>query len=94
MSRRFSALLAATVLSVAQLWAADYYVATTGSDTNPGTLAQPFATIQHAADTMGAGDTCYIRSGNYHEAVVISGLAGTLGSPVTFYQLQQRSGHA
>jgi hypothetical protein len=26
----------------------DLYVATTGSDNNPGTAAQPFATIQHA----------------------------------------------
>src|SRR3989449_5422118 len=27
-----------------------YYVATSGNDANPGTAAQPFATIQHAAD--------------------------------------------
>lgn len=29
---------------------ADYYVATTGNDTNPGTLSQPWATLQHAAN--------------------------------------------
>lgn len=27
-----------------------FYVATTGSDSNPGTLAQPFATLQHAVN--------------------------------------------
>ena len=30
----------------ASLNAADYYVATDGDDTNPGTLVQPFKTIQ------------------------------------------------
>src|SRR5271166_1725311 len=34
-----------------------YYVAITGSDSNPGTFSQPWKTIQHAADTVVAGDT-------------------------------------
>ena len=33
----------------------DYYVAKTGSDTNPGTIDQPFLTIQRAASVMVAG---------------------------------------
>src|SRR3989442_10249602 len=33
-----------------------YYVATSGNDANPGTAAQPFATIQHAADIVNPGD--------------------------------------
>lgn len=49
--------------------AADYYVAVDGSDTNPGTKEQPWATVQHAADTLQAGDTVYIRSGVYRECV-------------------------
>lgn len=31
---------------------ANYYVAATGSDANPGTLASPFATIQHAMNVV------------------------------------------
>jgi hypothetical protein len=45
--------------------ATDYYVATTGSDSNPGTLAAPFATLQKGADTVVAGDTVWIRGGTY-----------------------------
>jgi hypothetical protein len=32
------------------VFCADFYVSTAGSDQNPGTQAQPFATIQHAID--------------------------------------------
>ena len=65
-------------------FATDYYVATNGGDTNAGTLALPFATIQHAVDVMEPGDTCYIRGGSYHEEVDLSGVAGSSGKPVTF----------
>jgi len=47
-----------------------YYVATNGSDSNPGTEAQPWRTVQKAADTLVAGDTVYIRTGTYPERVV------------------------
>jgi hypothetical protein len=62
---------------------ADTYVSTSGSDSNPGTLAAPFATIQHAVDQMSPGETCYIRGGSYHETVDLSGVAGTEVSPIT-----------
>jgi hypothetical protein len=42
-----------------------YYVATDGDDANPGTEAEPFGTIQHAADIVAAGDTVYIKGGTY-----------------------------
>ena len=45
--------------------AADYYVAPAGSDSNAGTLAAPFATLQKGADVAVAGDTVYIRGGTY-----------------------------
>ena len=63
--------------------ATDYYVATTGLDTNPGTLAQPFRTIQHAAQVMVAGNTCYIRAGTYRETVT-SVNSGTAAAPITY----------
>lgn len=45
--------------------AADFYVATTGSDSNAGTMAAPFATIQKGHDAAGAGDTVWVRGGTY-----------------------------
>jgi hypothetical protein len=48
----------------------NYYISTTGSDTNPGTLDEPFETIQKCADITLPGDTCYIRGGTYRETVI------------------------
>jgi len=44
-----------------------YYVAPDGRDDNPGTLARPWRTIQHVADTLAAGDTVYIWARTYHD---------------------------
>jgi hypothetical protein len=49
--------------------AATYYVTTTGNDTNPGSASQPWLTIQKAANTMRANDTCFISAGTYPEHV-------------------------
>jgi hypothetical protein len=48
-----------------QARATEYYVSPTGSDSNPGTQASPFATLQKGADTAVAGDTVWIRGGTY-----------------------------
>ncbi len=45
--------------------AADVYVAPTGSDTNPGTLAKPFASLTRAQTAVQPGDTVWIRGGTY-----------------------------
>jgi len=73
-----SKLLAASLLLLfgAGAFAADYYVATTGNDAAAGTIGAPFATIQHGADQLAAGDTLNIRGGSYHEGVII-GLNGS-----------------
>src|SRR5438874_4539075 len=45
-----------------------YYVAPTGgggSDSNPGTIDQPWATLKHATLSVHAGDTVYLRGGTY-----------------------------
>jgi hypothetical protein len=60
-----------------------YYVATTGSDANPGTLSSPFQTIQKCASIATAGDTCLIRQGTYRETVTPAN-SGTAASPITF----------
>jgi len=46
-----------------------YYVSPSGNDSNPGTIDQPFKTIQHAADIVVAGETVLIRDGVYNEHV-------------------------
>ena len=67
--------------------AANYYVATNGSDayTSAQTtnLATPWLTIQKAASVMVAGDTCYIRSGVYRETVTPAN-SGTATLPITY----------
>ncbi|MEK3785416.1 carbohydrate binding domain-containing protein [Paenibacillus sp. FSL K6-1230] len=61
-----------------------YYVSTTGDDiTGTGTLSNPWKTIQKAADTMTAGDTCIIRGGTYQETVTLR-TSGTSVSPINF----------
>lgn len=53
------------LVSAADAHAAEYYVAPAGSDSSAGTMAQPFATLQKAANTAAAGDTVWIRGGTY-----------------------------
>jgi hypothetical protein len=59
------------------------YVATTGSDTNPGTIDKPWRTIQHAADVIEPGLVTYVRGGVYKESVSISH-SGLSGNPIAF----------
>ena len=61
----------------------NYYVATNGLDIWPGTLAQPFPTIQKAANTAQAGDTVHIREGVYRETVIPAN-SGTVSNPIVF----------
>ncbi len=61
----------------------EYYVSPTGSNSNAGTLAAPFLTIQKAADTVAAGDTVYVRAGTYNEMVVMK-TSGTASAPIIF----------
>jgi parallel beta-helix repeat protein len=49
-----------------------YYVSKSGNDSNPGTLAQPFLTIQKGMNKLAAGDSLFIRGGTYAEFVTIS----------------------
>ena len=67
-------------------WAVDYYVDKnnkSASDSNPGTAAMPWKTIQRGANTATAGDTVYVRSGVYYEWVNLK-KSGTAGKPITF----------
>lgn len=59
-----------------------WYVATTGSDVAAGDIDHPFKTIQKGVDVSVAGDTVYVRSGNYNEKVAMKA-SGTAGNPIT-----------
>ncbi|MFE7215492.1 right-handed parallel beta-helix repeat-containing protein [Streptomyces sp. NPDC057611] len=48
-----------------------YYVAVNGSDTAPGTSAEPLRTINAAAQKAQPGDTVRVRAGIYREEVVL-----------------------
>ncbi|MFC8432740.1 RICIN domain-containing protein [Streptomyces sp. NPDC057253] len=107
--RRFSAVLA-MVLSVVLLSAvtapttasaatqATYYVAPDGDDANPGTIAAPFKTLQHARDVVRTvngsmtGDIyVYLRGGNYPVTSTIgftSADSGTNGHRVVYAAYQ------
>ena len=63
-----------------------YYVAIYGNDNNNNGLSitTPFRTVAHAATVMSAGDTCFIRSGTYHEIVNVTDNSGIDGMPLVF----------
>ena len=61
-----------------------YYVSLTGNDSNPGTQAAPWRTIQHAADTARAGGTVHIRGGVYEELVSINVSGNASDGFITF----------
>ena len=47
------------------------FVATTGNDTNAGTIDNPYLTINHAVDIVQPGDTIFVRGGTYMLATTI-----------------------
>ncbi len=61
-----------------------FYVSTTGSDTNPGTQAAPWRTIQHAADVARAGNTISVRGGVYEELVTVKSSGNATDGYITF----------
>ncbi len=61
-----------------------FYVAVDGDDGNPGTLTQPWRTIQHAAERLAPGETAYVRGGVYNEAVTVMVSGTESDGPVTF----------
>src|SRR6267378_1273547 len=72
--------------------AATYYVATTGSDSNPGTASAPFRHLSKgAAAATNPGDTVIVMDGTYDNEgqispnyVVTLNYSGGAGNPITF----------
>jgi uncharacterized repeat protein (TIGR02059 family) len=77
------------IFAALALRATNYYVAPTGSDSNPGTISQPWRTWQKGFSSISAGDILYIRGGTYTgmygsgHGVNISSKSGTSSSPIT-----------
>ena len=61
--------LLSVLIAAAHLQAAEFHVATIGSDANSGTTKAPFRTIQHAADLAQPGDAITVHAGIYRERV-------------------------
>lgn len=61
----------------------EYYVAKSGSDSNDGSEARPWLTIQQAANSVQPGDTVYIKEGIYSESVELS-VSGQEERNITF----------
>jgi hypothetical protein len=59
-----------------------YYVAPNGRDSNPGTLAQPWRSIDKAVDTLRPGERAFVRRGVYRENVQLN-RPGTAARPIT-----------
>lgn len=89
-------LIGLTFLSTLTLAAlgANFYVSPSGNDGAPGTFAEPFATLQHAAEIAQPGDTVYLRSGTYRQQVEYAtspaaGHSGTPGNEITMKPFQE-----
>jgi len=67
-----------------------YYVSTGGNDSNPGTISQPFRTLQRISSlSLAPGDIVYIRAGTYNSGVSsgaqawnLNSLRGASGNPI------------
>jgi hypothetical protein len=89
---RVAAVLAILVLagvSPAAVYVVDQ-AAPGSADTNPGTDAKPFKTVQHAADLAKPGDTVYVMLGRYEDRVKVAA-SGEAGRPITFQAMPRRS---
>ncbi len=60
----------------------NYVVSPTGSDTNPGTPDLPWATLQHAADSVAPGDSVTVLPGQYSGFQLST--SGTADQPISF----------
>ncbi len=69
-----------------------YYVSTGGSDSNAGTLAAPFRTIQHAANTAAAGDTVQVRAGVYNEKITLPASGNATSGYISFMSYPGETG--
>ncbi len=77
-----------SIINFGNIYSTTYYVSTSGNNSNSGlTQAMPWRTLSYAAGTYSpivAGDTVYIKTGNYGAENVIFKKSGVLGKPIAF----------
>ncbi|MCB4756105.1 MAG: hypothetical protein LHV69_03580 [Elusimicrobia bacterium] len=61
----FAGMMAGLILLSSLLFGADYYVATNGSQSNDGSAAKPWPTINYALGRVAGGDTIIVQDGVY-----------------------------
>jgi parallel beta-helix repeat protein len=72
-----------STLPTGQAFARTFYVAPNGKDSGPGTLEQPWGTLQHAVDNLKAGDRALVGSGEYNNGLYFENKDGEPGRPIT-----------
>jgi hypothetical protein len=93
----FAAPMTLFVVLSAPTRAAEYYVAPTGGDDKPGTLAEPFASLARAQEAASPGDTIWIRGGEYAfsgseiEIGVVFSKSGAEGQPIKYFAYQDET---
>lgn len=77
---------AAFLIGSPAVLAADYYVATSGSDSSAGSMAAPFASIPKAYSMAKGGDTIYVRGGVYYpSAKIVLNKHATNAAPIRIF---------
>jgi len=78
-------------MSSAEVVAVNYYIdGTGGNDNDPGTISEPWQTINKANSILQAGDTVYIRGGTYNnvQGAEVNCIRptnnGSAGNPITY----------
>ncbi len=59
-----------------------YYVSNSGSDTNDGSVQNPWRTLQYSADHVAAGDTVFVENGTYSGFSIET--AGQKNNPIVY----------
>ncbi len=87
MTKTRTTLAAVLVFCISTCFATTYYVSTTGSNSNAGTIALPFKTITYAYSKVTAGDVIIVKPGIYTDYTPYAGLNftknGTAANPIT-----------
>ena len=68
--------------------AKDLFVSPSGNDKNNGSKSSPFASVQKAVNQAKAGDTVYLRAGQYLQDVKIRNKHGSKNSPIIIRSYQ------
>lgn len=61
----------------------EFFVAPSGSDDAAGTRDEPWQTLQHAFESLEAGDTLEVADGTYRERIKVDLASGTADRPIT-----------